>query len=73
MTPFFTIVAFIGCIPLCRAVTISRRNGFRGFSGFCVWALETGAREMYAFAGGIRKFVEGREVARRHWIEEVER
>ena len=67
------ILAFILCIPLCRAITLARRAGYPGFLGFVVWFLERHARESYALSGGVRQFVEGRHAARRQWDEEVGR
>jgi len=66
------VLLFLACIPICHAITRARRSGYHGLLGFTVWLLEAVARESYALAGGARKFAEGREAARRQWIEEVE-
>jgi hypothetical protein len=66
-----TIILFAGCIPLARAITLSRAAGFRGCVGFAVWALETLAREATILATGLREFDRGRKARRAQLSEEA--
>jgi hypothetical protein len=66
------IILFLACIPICRAITLSRRAGFRGFIGFTVFVLEAiVAREATVLAAGLREFDQGRVAARARLAEEV--
>jgi hypothetical protein len=66
-----TIILFAGCIPLARAITVSRAAGFRGFVGFAIWWLEASARERIILAHGLREFDKGRQARRAQLSEEV--
>jgi hypothetical protein len=65
------IILFAGCIPLARAITLSRAAGFRGCVGFAVWVLETSAREQMVLGAGLREFDRGCKARRAQLSEEV--
>lgn len=69
----FSITLFALAIPVALAISRARRSGFVGFIGFAVFLLEMLSREAYSLAGGLRKFSEGRHMARRQWNAEEAR
>lgn len=63
----FVLILFISCLPVARAITVSRDSGARGVLGFAVWGLEATAREATILAGALRRFHSARVEMRARW------
>lgn len=55
------VILFLLCIPICHAITVSRKGGARGCVGFTVFYLEATARKLDNAAQWLRSFHAWRE------------